>query len=60
MSDIPNIRRVYRLPSYLTSVAFSTALGMIPNTPPPLLDGLTTGRAVTVASRLSMMRYRVL
>jgi hypothetical protein len=40
-----------RPPSYLTGVTFPTAAGTIPAAAPPLLVGLATGRAVTVASR---------
>jgi len=42
-------RRV--LPSYLTGVTFPTTAGMVPDVAPPLLVGLATGRAVSVASR---------
>jgi len=42
-------RRV--LPSYLTGVTFPTTAGTLPDAAPPLLAGLATGRAVSVASR---------
>jgi len=42
-------RRV--LPSYLTGVTFPTTARIVPDVVPPLLVGLATGRAVSVASR---------
>jgi len=50
-------RRV--LPSYLTGVTFPTTAGMVPDAAPPLLVGLATGRAVSVASRFRFIEVAV-
>ena len=50
-------RRV--LPSYLTGVTFPTTAGMVPDAVPPLLAGLATGRAVSVASRFRFIEVAV-